>query len=391
MRDLKIYVAVGFALFAVYIIFQLNRPRPTDWTPTYSKTDKIPYGTYILYNRIKDILPEVDIQVKRKSLYNTFREEKINDGNYLIIAGSVSLDKYDFQELVKYMRKGNRVFIATYYLGPHLKRILKTTINSEKRTSEQVNLDFTNPRLKSRGGYHLKNNIGEQYFSSLDTNRVIVLAKNNRGNATFIKYRFRKGSLYLMPSPQIFTNYNLLDSAGSEYATKSLSYLHRRGDLIWDERWSLGPGTPESLFYVLLGHTQLRWAYFIALFSLLTFVIFEFKRRQRVIPIIPVLQNTSTEFARLVGQLYYEKRDHKDLVNKKISSLLEYLRTSYKVRADSDGGDYISQLTRRAGIDISETTAFFNLLEYWKGLPAISDNQLISINKKIEEFYHKLK
>ena len=390
MRDLKIYIGIGSLLLLVYLIAQYNKPTPVDWTPTYSKEDKIPYGTYLLHRQINDILPGAWVLIRRKPVFNVFQEEKVNPGNYLIVAGSVNLDKYDFKKLVDYMKAGNQVFIATYYLGNFLSDTLKTTINSEITIKAQRSqLHFTNPALNPKKQYKFDRDIGNQYFSKFDTTRAIVLGMNSKGNSTFIKYPYGKGALYLISSPQFFTNYNLINPEGADYAAKSLSYLNPGGDLIWDEFSSRGLQQESSKLRVFLKYPELRWAYYIALFSLVVFVLFEMKRRQRIIPILDPLQNTTVEFVNVVGQVYYERKDHKNLADKKIAYLMEHIRSVYRLNTNLIDQEFIETLSNKTEIGISTISNLMQMIKRYSEATTITDKQLIDLNNSIENFYRK--
>ncbi|SKB45067.1 DUF4350 domain-containing protein [Daejeonella lutea] len=390
MRDLKIYIALGSLLLVIYLIAQHNKPLPVDWTPTYSKDDKIPYGTYLLHRQINDILPGSKVLVRRKPVFNVFQEENVQAGNYLIIAGSINLDIYDFKKLVKYMQAGSNVFIATYYLGNFLNDTLKTTISSEIKLNDKgYSQHFTNPSLNPAKKYLFDKDIGNQYFSKLDTTRAIVLAVNNNGHSTFIKYPFGKGALYLMSSPQFFTNYNLIKYDGADFAAKSMSYLSPGGDLIWDEFSAKGPGQVNAPLSVFLNIPELKWAYYIALFSLIAFVFFEIKRRQRIIPIIQPLQNNTIEFVNVVGQVYYERKDHKNLIDKKIAYLFENIRSRYRLNTNNIDEEFITTLSNKTEISREAIQNLMALVKHYSELTKISDQQLIEFNREIENFYNK--
>ena len=390
MRDLKIYICIGSLLLIVYLVAQYNKPQPVDWTPTYSREDKIPYGTYLLHRQIRDILPGTKVLVRRKPVFNILREEKFGRGNYLILAGSLNLDKYDFEELVSFMKAGNQVFIATYYLGNFLSDTLNTTINSEiKIKAKKSRLHFTNPSLKPKKHYQFDRDIGDQYFSKFDTSKAIVLGMNDKGNSTFLKYRYGKGALYLMPSPQFFTNYNLINPEGADYAAKSLSYLSPGGNLIWDEFPSQGPQQEISKLRVLFKYPELQWAYYIGLFSLVTFILFEMKRRQRIIPVLDRLQNTTVEFVNVVGQVYYERKDHKNLADKKIAYVLEHIRSVYRLNTNLIDDEFIEALSNKTEIRISAIRSLMLLLQRYSEATKITDQQLIELNNNIENFYKK--
>ena len=69
MRDLKIYVAIASVILAVYFLAMYNKPKPVDWTESFSRKDKIPFGTFVLYERLGDIFPGSKIIARRDGGY----------------------------------------------------------------------------------------------------------------------------------------------------------------------------------------------------------------------------------------------------------------------------------------------------------------------------------
>ncbi len=386
MRDLKIYIAIAAILLTVYLIALYNQPVPINWSETYSKNDKIPYGTYVLRQQLTDIFPGAKILDRRRPVFNNFKEEQIKRGSYIMIAGSVNLDEYDYKELVNYMREGNDVFIATYYLNSYLKDTLKLSINSA--LEKKPKLKFTNKLLGGRS-YSFDRGIGDQFFSKYDSSKAVVLGTNGQNKPTFLKYTFGKGALYIIPSPKLFTNYNLLNSKGADYAAKSLSYLKPGGDIIWDEFPALGHEEETSMFRVFFLHPELRYAYYIALFSLVTFVILGMKRRQRMIPIIEPFKNSTVEFVELVGKVHYQQRNHSNIARKKITYLLEHIRNTYKIETNILNREFNELLIARSGIEPAFITKLILNINIGLSSNKITDRQLINLGQVIEEFYYK--
>lgn len=394
MKDLKLYLIVAFSLLAFYMVAQYYRPKPVNWTPTFAKKDKIPFGTYVLYNRIADIFPGASIKYKRESPYITLTEERANPGNYILIAPRVKMDEYDFKELRKYMLKGNNVFIAAFYLSTYLTDSLKLKISSERKfnVDAKVPVRFVNTADNSSKKYVFNKGIGDQYFSSFDSSKAVVLGTNDKGHANYIKYRYGKGALYLMASPMFFTNYNILKPEGAEYAAKAFSFLPVRSEIIWDEFSALGTfrdGT--SPLQVFLSHEALRWAYFIALFSLIAFVLFEIKRRQRIIPIIEPLQNSSAEFVKVVGQVYYQQRDNANIAQKKAAYFLEEVRTRYSIKTNTLNEEFGELLKSKSGVQKPLVDALISQILQTQHAKKMNDDQLIELNKNIEQFQQQSK
>lgn len=67
-----------------------------------------------------------------------------------------------------------------------------------------------------------------------------------------------------------------------------------------------------SPFRYFLSQPPLRWALYLSMASILLFMIFTARRKQRAIPVIREPENKSLEFVELIGTLYYQKKDHAD-------------------------------------------------------------------------------
>ncbi len=392
MKGLKLYLIISGIFVVIYVVAQYYKPKPTDWSPSYLKEDKIPFGTYILHKEIGSLFPSSGIRVSRQPVYNTLKGTNYLQSNYLIIAGTIKFDKYDYQEMEHYLRRGNDVFIAAFELGEMLNDTLKiktsTLFNMGKSASAGIN--FTNPILKAHLNYVFDKGLGNQYFDISEAKNLIILGKNQYGNANYVRYSFGKGNLYLLPNPQLLTNYSLINQQGAEYAAKALSYLNKKNLIIWDESNTRGNIDDDAILRVLFKYPPLKWAYLITLFSLLIFVLFEIKRRQRIIPVMQPLLNSSVDFVKVVGKVYYQQRNNNDLANKKISYLLEFIRSNYRLKTNKLNTEFLHNLIHKSGGDEETTAALLTTISQINGGAKVDDNQLISLNKLIEQFYKQV-
>ena len=327
MKDLKIYIISATILFTIYVVANFNRPKEVNWQETYINKDKIPFGTFIMYDRLKDLFPDAEIKALRQPIYNVLTDDSIKQSSYIIITGDIGISKIDYEQLTKYISKGNDVFLAASSFGNLLAKNLKITTNTSfKVKQENTAVRFVNPALNKTKTYLIDKGAGNNYFDRLDTSKTTVLGENTDGKANFIKYRFGKGNLYLLANPKMFSNYSLLKPAGAAYAATALSYIKNTKQVIWDEYYTQGPGGNESPMRVFLSNPQLSSAYYIALFGLFVFVVYEIKRRQRIIPVMETPTNSTLDFVTVVGQVYYEKRNNSNIALKKTAYFLEYLR-----------------------------------------------------------------
>jgi hypothetical protein len=319
MKSLRIFLAAGGILLVLYIIAQLNRPKAVDWRATFFDDEKKPFDTYILYSRLKDLFPGSDIIASRHPAYNVIAEDAVNNASYLIVCNRIDPAKADYDQLIKYIKKGNDVFIAAGSFGTLFDKNLKVnTGNNFNIGNEGTPVHFLSRYLYPKKNFNVGKGVGNSYFSQFDTVRATVISQTSQGDANFIKYSLGKGSLYLSAEPKFFTNYSLLKAPGAQYAATALSLIKSTHRIIWDEYYTRGDGGEDTLMRVFLKYPALQWAWYIALFGLLLFVLFEIKRRQRIIPVIEPLRNSTLDFVNVVGQVYYEKRDNANIAHKKI-------------------------------------------------------------------------
>jgi len=388
MRDFKIYLSVASILLVVYVVAQYNKPAPVNWSTTLYYNDKVPFGTYIFYQQLKQIYPAANVIKTNGSIYRVLHDTTTRPGNYLIIAKTVTMNKPDFAELVKYIKAGNSVFISAL----NFDGVLADTLNISTATQfnkGNAGLNFESPQLKQESYYNFGNDISNKYFKRFDTAKATVIGRNNYGNSTYLSFTFGKGKLYLCADPLIFTNYGLLSNKGADYAAKALSYLPVTTNVYWDEYQNGDIEADESPMRVFFSSPNLQWAYYISLVGIIIFVLYEMKRRQRIIPVIEPLKNSTVEFVSVVGQVYYEKRDNANIAHKKIFFLLAHIRDEYRLKTNKLDKEFTENLTAKLGLDEPFATRMVNYLQYISVQTRVDDHELIELNKLIEQFYIK--
>ena len=145
---------------------------------------------------------------------------------------------------------------------------------------------------------------------------------------TAVSVPYGKGEVIFVSSPLLFTNYGMLEGNTSVYIFRLMSYLadlpvYRTEAYVKTDAMLV---VEQSPFREFIKRPPLRWALYLALLGVALFMIFTARRRQRVIPIMSKPANRSLEFIQLIGTLYYQRKDHVDLVRKKFKLFAEELR-----------------------------------------------------------------
>lgn len=387
MKNFKLYIFASSLLLVIYLIAQYNKPKAVDWTESLSNTDKIPYGTYITYNRIKDIFPDAAVKTFRVPPYNVINDNKVQNGTYIIIGTTVNITEADFKKLSRFIKNGNDVFIAASDFGRYLKKELKVDTRYSFGSKSGGPIRFLNKSFQNNKWYAVDKGCTNGEFSSLDTTRAIILGESKEHNANYLKYKIGKGALYLNVNPLMFCNYSLLKADGAAYAALALSHLGKTQSIIWDEYYSKGREGDESVMRVFLRNAPLRWAFYTAFFGMLAFVLYEMKRRQRIIPVIEPLSNSTIEFVKVVGQVYYEQRNNGNIALKKATYLLEYWRSKYNVSTQVLNDELVNTITQKSGADADLIKSLVKQIILIRNNNPVNDEMLIQFNQNIEKFY----
>jgi hypothetical protein len=392
-KDWKYLLYIG-AAFGIFFVLKLASPKKYDWTITYSHKDKNPYGAYAINELLPSVFPGQDINHSYLTLYEIKDSLKRNE-NVLIVSSSFSGDKEDTNVMLQHVAGGGTVLISAQYFWGHFSDTLDVStydyffkgedILQKKDTAAlrfaALKMDTTTEYFYSRDNVH-------NYFNHFDSTRTTVIAKNDRHMPVTIRVKWGKGSFILNCTPLIFTNIYLLSHNNHEFITNTLSYLDP-SPVQWTEYYHVGRMESTTPLRFILSDESLRWAYYITIVSILIFIVFEMKRKQRIIPIIAPLQNTTLEFVGTIGNLYYQSAEHKNIAEKKIQFLMDQIRTRYWLNTGVLNEPFIIALTGKSGKPEEDVRALINSILSVQQKETISSEELIDINKKIEKFYSK--
>jgi hypothetical protein len=298
----------------------------------------------------------------------------------------------DVNELLKNVEAGGSAFIAAQYFVS----VFADTLNLDTRDyffnsdelgfvsqQDSASLTFTNPSFSNSYLFARQNT--NNYFNSYDSTRTTVLANNDFDLPVLLRVKWGKGNLILSSTPLVFSNIYLLHENHTEFAEIVLSYLPKQ-DVAWTAFYQLGRMEAGTPLRFILTSEPLRWAYYISILSLVLFMIFEAKRKQRIIPVIKPLQNTTLEFVGAIGNLYYQNNQHKSIAEKKINFLLEHIRTKYWMSTVKLDDSFIYALARKAGKPDADVRDLFNTIQAIHAKENLSAEELIALNSKIEKF-----
>jgi hypothetical protein len=389
-RDWKYILYIALAIGA-FLLLKLLSPKQHNWTVTYAAEDKNPFGGYAMNLLIRTVFPDGQLRHSYKTLYE-LKDSAQQGSNILVVASKFSPGDEDTEALLDHVYKGGNAFISTEYLNGKLADTLKLITEFpfgdvlSKNDSTTVHLIGTG--FDTTRTYAFKAaNIGTS-IRNFDTTRTSIIAVNEHKEPVTIRMKWGEGNFIINSTPMIFTNIYLLADENSDFASKQLSYLPN-AELIWTEYYQRGRREISTPLRFVLLNEPLSWAYYITLISLAVFMVFEMKRRQRIIPVIPPLPNTTLEFVATIGDLYYQNGDHKNIAEKKVNYFLEQVRSKYALATNQLDREFAAALSRKAGKGDKEMQELVQLIVQTKNSPGLSTEALIDLNAKLEAFYSK--
>lgn len=415
MRNNRLIIVASVLAFLLLAwLFFLNSNKKHDWNENYNIKNSEPYGLKILYNLLKNYEGVSSLNLNdSKYIHDYLRSKKISaPSTYITIGQTTFYTDKEIDTLVAFMKNGNTVFISNTSFDLELiKKINRKCKQNIKldiyATRNFVYSNFTNPSLKGIPRYRLffefKGEKVKRYWqvfkddfcdNQLDFEILATLGNKERPN--FIKIKVGDGQLLMHSNPIVFTNRYLITQEGKEYVEKVFSYFPN-GPIVWDKYATLlkfspnMPGNEKSnpLGYIL-SQKSFKWAYYSIWILVFIFVLFNLWRKQRPIePKFPNI-NTSLEFIKTIGELFYKNKDHRKLAIMKMEFFIKNMRKKYFIRA-TENDKFAEELAKKIGVSKHRIDEIFDQYKNITNASTIlKEDELTKFYRNIDHIYKRI-
>ncbi|MFZ1799608.1 MAG: DUF4350 domain-containing protein [Chitinophagaceae bacterium] len=392
MKGYKFFIGLFIALLVLYIIAQYYKPHEFDWTISMEKNSKEPYGSSVLFDQLQYLFPGKDIQTQQIPIYNTLHEKEFSGSTYLLLEPAIELGKTDINELLNFIKNGNTAFIAATSFGKEFSDSLgiEASTDIDLLPDDSAGVNFTNPKLKSKKNFYFNHSTFADYIQKMPGgDSAIVLGVNMKNKPDFIQLNMGKGKIFLHISPICFTNYFMLKEDNATYTSTALSYADKdSGNIFWDEYYKSGREGATTPLRFFLSNEFLKWALWLSIIALLVYVFIEIKRKQRIIPVLDPLRNTTLDFVQTVATVYLSKNDHTSIAKKKVANWLEFIRKKYYIPTQIIDEDFVTRLSKKSGIGQELIHAICFTALKTENNPTISQEELVHLSNNIDDFYN---
>jgi hypothetical protein len=210
---------------------------------------------------------------------------------------------------------------------------------------------------------------------------------NNKGKVNFLRFDIGKGHLLLHVAPMAFTNYSILTGNNKRYIEQAFSYLPQDASAVyWDEYYKIGRGGPTTPLRVILSRPPLRAAYFLALASIILFIIFQSKRKQRIIPVLEKPRNATMDFVETVSRVYYNQQNHRNIALKKVTYLLDNIRSKYGLQTQNLDETFEERLAHKSGVPLQQVRDLVSMVHRVRSNETVLAPELMHFSRLIDEF-----
>lgn len=364
---------------------KLNR-RMTLW-----RKDKIPYGTYVAYENLPYIFPDAEISVNRTAPLSLGASE--SKRAFIVIAARMDPDDSEIKEMMNFVGEGNHIFISAFQFGDSLLYKLNLRTASSygfSNVSDSLRLSVYHPVTGDSLSFAYPGLSYDNWVSSMDSQYTTILGRDVRGHPDLVKFTYKGGgSMLLQFAPTAFTNFFLLHKNNKAYYENVLSYIPASvKEVIWDEYFRAGgrSGSFSALRYIMK-NPPLQWAFWLLLLLFGLIYLFDSKRKQRIVPVIPPLRNNSLDFVKTIGRLYYQRRDNQNLTVKMSTHFQDHLRTRYNLPVSFADPAFADRLSYKTGIRKEFLLELIGEMQSLQDSPSVTDAELLALNRKLDEFY----
>lgn len=384
---------VGLIIFV--IVLDATAEKPVDWTPNYLHTENKALATEVFYKSLNNIASEVEHF--QQSPFEVFQDSLQKTGTYFFLNNYVNLTKQENEALLKWAASGNTVFIASEGIPKLLLDTLDLDVSFHVSNTEieyQPSFNLKDKSLQLSDFKTSRKTFEYLYFSKIDSAKTkslgIVKTKKakteNSNHINYVEVEWEGGKFLFHLAPQVYTNYFMVDYDNSDYTARTLGYLSLNQPIYWDNYYKSGKEGISSPLYYLLSNPYLKSAYYLIIITSLLFVIFGGKRKQRPIPIIKPIENRSYEFAQTIAGMYLDKKDHKAIAQKQITSFLEQIRSHYNLSTNDISDTFFKDLASKTGKPYEDLKILFQYIERINRSEVVSEDELKILDKKITTF-----
>lgn len=378
----------------------INKNRLPDLRESYDYKDTKPFGTYAARKVLETSFPNTKVTTTNRAFSKTYEEVSDTNSVYFSVSRNLYMNEEDAQAMLDFVYEGNTLFLSAANFDTVLLSKLMCEQVKADALFDYIGMNYLSTKTTLDPQVAEKGNRFEYYykpfanhFSSIRANYSKVISYNQAEKPNGFILFWGKGRLIIHCDPRAFSNYFLLKNNNFIYLQQILGLMRGSPDKIyWDDFYNTQnvrrkDKSDFSTLSELMKYPPLAIAFWIFIALLALYVLFNSKRRQRIIPVVKPNENSSIAFTETIARLYLQHHDNKNIAEKMITYFNEYIRKNYFLNVNTSSSDFISVLSRKSGVSFEDTKKLFEYINEMNARDYINDQQLLTLNNYIQHFF----
>ena len=438
----KIWIFVAAAIGLVVVFLSLFGGDSVNWYESYIKDVKNAKGTYFVAELLKHYDSDREFKELDAPIHVSLAKGD-DPSNYVFIGQDIYLPEEDLDVLLDYVYDGNNAFIFTdynpndiidelelegdtnydeglYYNAAQSPGVSQSLINPALNVSSDSCFDyfrfgetqrrwnFVNESALSLVGAEmlgktkLQTNAEEYNYDYYQVESDTLDTLINEVN--YFRVQYGEGYFYFHVQPIVFCNAHLTEQENLDYVNGVFSYLNE-GDILWEEHnWVFKRpynkryipkgdyfSQKDSILKMILENQELKWGWYSLLIMAILFVVFNGKRKQATIRILPDHANTTLLQIQKMGYLYKDVDEYFEITQSMFENFLWFLHVKLNIDTHQESEKIINDILKVTKYDEKEIRSIFNTyknIENWK---SVTHGVFMKLHDDIEKFYGSLK
>ncbi len=354
-RSTLLFIAAVVAFIVGVFFFQQKVTHRYDWTPTYSPTDRNPFGTALFDTLMAETMPngyrventslEEYVKLHAKSTheqvltvenYFTIAESEIDSILNFVARGNTLIFAEDYPSTFKDTLHYDLLFHSGYFDLKNAQRLM-----GSKHFPIHDTLTYCGKAVYAQNAFPVFDNLipygivpSNHSLQPYSSETVICFYDEETGMTPVAqKFYVGEGTIYIVTIPYLFTNYAAMDPdmrnlslrLMNELAEHPVVHVHQKDS---DEELA-DDGLP--LLSYIKKQPPLLFAWRLALIGAVLVLLVNSRRRRRAIPEKREEPNTTISFLRQLSQLYRKRSDHSPLIHKHYRTFAAHLLREHRI------------------------------------------------------------
>lgn len=381
---------IGTGLLVVFFTaLEVATPQPVDWSRSFSRLHRTPYGAKLVYESLGELFPKV-VSVY-EPVAQALQRRNTTDAttlpvNHVYVNTHYALDGFSTDKLLSLVEAGDNLLIAADRIQGHLADTLGVTTYQRlgAMSRDTTELRFSGDARIAEGVFRLALGHSGAYFGTYDEARCRVLAVDGGSRPVLLDMAWGRGRIVLCTAPLALTNFHLLKDRNATLMAAILSTLPEL-PLHWDEFYKVGRSEATTPLRFVLMQPPLSWAWYITLALIAMFLVFRTRREQRPIPVIKPPVNASREMLHTIGRLYWQRADHAALAKRIVAHLKDDLRTHTYLKRFAYDEATIAHLAAKTGLDHDEMARRMTEIQHYEQARRVSEVDLLHLSERAHQ------